>query len=423
MKKNKNFCIGIIGLGYVGLPLALNFSKKFEVYGYDKSISRVNELKKNYDKNNEISKNDIKNSNIKITSNFNSLKACNFYIICVPTPLYKNSKKPDLSLLKDAVKKISNIIKKNDTIVIESTVYPGATEEIVPSILIKKNFRINKDFFLGYSPERINPGDKKNRLNNSIKICASNNRTALKRITLIYKSIIKNVFTLNNIKTAEMAKVIENIQRDINISFINEVALICNKLGISTDEVLRSASTKWNFINFRPGLVGGHCIGVDPYYLLEKCKKIKYFPKMINAGRDLNENMHKKIFNLGLNFFKKKIKKNISNLKILIVGASYKEEVNDLRNSGSEKLYNLSIKKYDTYVYDPMVQMKYGKKIYKNNFINKLGKRKYNIIFVLINHKKLNKNKILKSKLNDGIIFDFRNLFSKIKSNEFICKI
>lgn len=288
--------IGIIGLGYVGLPLALEFSKKNQVIGFDKNLNRINFLKKKkIDSNNDLQADEIKilknNNNLKFSSNEKNLLNCNIFIVTVPTPIYKN-KQPDLRSLIDATKIISRYLKKGDLVIYKSTVYPGATEEVCKPILEKTGLELNKDFYLGYSPERLSPGDSKHGLKKIIKITSGSNSYARRLVNDLYKSIVpKGTYSASSIKIAEAAKVIENIQRDVNIALINELAITFSKLNINTYEVLKAAETKWNFVKFQPGLVGGHCIAVDPYYLYFKSKKAGYSNKLIPLSRKINDKM------------------------------------------------------------------------------------------------------------------------------------
>ena len=289
----KNIKIGIVGLGYVGLPLALALGRHFSIIGYDKNQLRIDQLNKEIDITKEVAKKDfIQSKYISFTKQISKLSDCNFYIVTVPTPVNKKNK-PDLSYLKSATNIISKFVKKNDIVVYESTGFPGMTEEICVPILEKNScLKYNKDFYCGYSPERINPGDKKHRINNIKKIISASNIKSLKVLKFVYGKIIKaGLFLASAIKVAEAAKVIENTQRDLNIAFINELSMICHKLNIETNEVIQAASTKWNFHKYSPGLVGGHCIGVDPYYLTYKSKLIGHDPKIILSGRKVNDSM------------------------------------------------------------------------------------------------------------------------------------
>ena len=388
--------ITILGLGYVGIPLALEFSKYFKVYGVDNNLKKINFLKKKYKKN----KNLIINSKLINDES-------NLYIIAVPTPLDRN-KRPDLSYLIKATRDVCKKIKKGDTIVYESTVYPGTTEEIlIPTIKKKCNLEYNKDFFIGYSPERINPGDSKNKLTNITKIISGGNKKTLEFLKKIYSRIIKaGVHCAPNIKVAEAAKILENVQRDINISLMNEVALIFDKLNISTSDVLKAASTKWNFLNFEPGLVGGHCISVDPYYLKYRAEKSGYSPKVISSGRNVNEKM--------ASYVVSKIKRNLKNktTEILVMGLTYKENCSDLRNSQVLKVLQILKKSNMKFkAYDPFVKREDLPKKFSKNFISSLNKKKYDVIIFAVPHKiflkKMNNFKNLIKK--DTIIFDVKN--------------
>jgi UDP-N-acetyl-D-galactosamine dehydrogenase len=293
--KMQNTKICVIGLGYVGLPLAHAFSNKYEVVGFDISSWRIEELSRGFDRTlelNETQVNEAIKNGMKFSMNINDIKDCNIYIITVPTPIDKN-KRPDLTPLIKASETVAKVLKKDDIVIYESTVYPGATEEDCVPILEKfSNLKFNEDFFCGYSPERINPGDKEHTVTKILKVTAGSTTEIGKKVNDLYASIITaGTHLAPTIKVAEAAKVIENSQRDINIAFVNELAMIFNRLGINTNDVLEAAGTKWNFLPFRPGLVGGHCIGVDPYYLTHKAQEIGYNPEIILAGRRLNDNM------------------------------------------------------------------------------------------------------------------------------------
>lgn len=422
--------IGIIGLGYVGLPLFLEFSKKFKVKGFDLSRHKINSLKKKIDYTNQYTKKDLEIiSNKDINHKSEILKDCNFFIITVPTPITKN-KLPDLSAVVSATKTISKYIKKNDYVVYESTFYPGVTEDICIKIIEKKtklvginNNNKNKKlngFNYGYSPERINPGDLKHGIKDIIKITSGGTTLSAKFIDSVYKKIcLAGTYKAESVKIAESAKVIENTQRDINIALINEFAQIFSKMNINIYEVLRAAKTKWNFLDFSPGLVGGHCIGVDPYYLTYKANKMGYNSVLTLAGRRLNDNMHifilKKLYkNLNQNFKKKKY-------KILLMGLTFKENVNDFRNSRSIVLAN-EIKKngHILDVFDNNVSIVDFQKENKLNIIKKPKKNYYDAILITVAHKEIKKLKknYLFSLLNDkekGKIFDVKNIFNQKK--------
>lgn len=339
MINENNISIAVIGLGYVGLPLAIEFSKYYPVVGFDLNSNRINELKNGIDITGEVDTLEInQNSNLFLTEIHSDIKNANIYIVTVPTPVDKN-KIPDLKPLKGATKTIGMYLKKDDVAIFESTVYPGATEEVcVPILEETSNLIFNKDFYCGYSPERINPGDKVNTLTNIKKITSGSNKGASKFIKALYQKIIKaGVFSASSIKVAEAAKVIENTQRDVNIALINELALIFNKMDIDTSEVLEAAKTKWNFLPFSPGLVGGHCIGVDPYYLTYKASEVGYIPEIILAGRRINDSMGKYIAEQTiLQLIKNKF--SVEKSKIAIMGLTFKENCPDLRNT---KVFNI----------------------------------------------------------------------------------
>ena len=332
--QNSKICI--IGLGYVGLPLAHAFSSKYEVVGLDIYQTRIDELNSAYDKTLELNETQLKealDNNIKFTCNVNDIKDCNIFIVTVPTPIDKN-KRPDLTPLIKASETIGKVLKKDDIVIYESTVYPGATEEECVPVLEKfSKLKFNEDFFCGYSPERINPGDKEHTVTKILKVTAGSTPEIGKKVDALYASIITaGTHLAPTIKVAEAAKVIENSQRDINIAFVNELAIIFNKLNINTNDVLEAAGTKWNFLKFKPGLVGGHCIGVDPYYLTHKAQQVGYNPEIILAGRRLNDNMGIYVANQVIKLMIKKGHK-IENSKVLVLGITFKENCPDIRNS------------------------------------------------------------------------------------------
>ena len=325
--------IAVIGLGYVGFPLAYEFSKKYDITGFDISKKRISELKNGIDKTEEYSKNQILDSKLFLSNDEKDLINQDIYIITVPTPLKKNNK-PNLKPLISASKTVGKYLSKGSIVIYESTVYPGCTEEDCIPILEKySNLKYNLDFLCGYSPERINPGDKKRKLTDIIKVVSGSNKEATKIIDNLYKSIIKaGTYVAESIKVAEASKIIENVQRDVNISLVNEFALIFEKLNIDTKEVLDAAATKWNFLNYKPGLVGGHCIGVDPYYLAYKALKKGYSPKVLLNGRKVNNSIPKRIVKSVLKK-SKELNLNIKSSKILILGVTFKENCSDIRNS------------------------------------------------------------------------------------------
>ena len=414
MIKNKK--IAIIGLGYVGLPLAVEFGKKFSTVGYDVSAIRVKELKLGNDRTGEVSKNKINSSlQLSFSNDINELKQCNIFIVAVPTPINKNNT-PDLKLLLSASKLVGGLLKRRDIVVYESTVYPGCTEEdCVPVLEEESGLKYNKDFYCGYSPERINPGDKKRTLTNIVKITSGSNTYAANIVDKLYSAIIKaGIFRADSIKVAEAAKVIENCQRDINIAFVNELSIIFNKMGLNTKDVLEAAETKWNFLSFKPGLVGGHCIGVDPYYLTYQAKKTGYNSKVILSGRKLNDSMPKYISKEIISYFNKK-KRIINNLKGLVLGVTFKEDCSDIRNSKVIDIINyLSNKKIAIDSYDPFADKEEVKKEYNLDLIsfNNIRKRYYDFILIAVSHNQfvnLNLNKFCRSK--QSLIYDLKNIY------------
>ncbi len=420
MKKNFNHKVAILGLGYVGLPLAVEFSKFFKVIGFDLKIKRISDLKKNVDETKEISKKTLANHKNKIifTNNISLIKNCNVFIITVPTPI-NSRKKPDLTALIKATNLVSRVLKRNDLVIYESTVYPGCTEEICVPIL--ENFsklKLNKDFLCGYSPERINPGDKLRNIKKISKLVSGSNYHALNKIYYLYKKIIKaDVIKVKTIKIAEGAKIIENTQRDLNIALINEFLKIFQKLNINFSEVLKAANTKWNFLNFEPGLVGGHCIGVDPYYLAEKARQIGYNTKLILAGRKLNDGMSKFYFNIFLKELKKRFNIN-KNLNILVMGLSFKENVPDIRNSKSFDIIRyLKKKNFNVFCYDDNVDKKFLKDNCNIKIINKIKKNYYHGVIIIVKHRsfKFIKKKIAISIKKNGFILDIKNFLGKNK--------
>lgn len=349
--------IGVIGLGYVGLPLAVEFGKKFDVVGFDINQTRINDLQNGTDHTLEVSTEELKASpRLSFSCDLNQLASCNFYIVTVPTPI-DDYKQPDLTPLIKASETIAKVLKKGDIVVYESTVYPGATEEdCIPVLEKHSGLTFNQDFFAGYSPERINPGDKEHRVTNIKKITSGSTPEIADLVDAVYNQIITvGTHKASSIKVAEAAKVIENTQRDVNIALINELALIFNKMGIDTEEVLKAAGTKWNFLPFRPGLVGGHCIGVDPYYLTHKAQSIGYHPEIILAGRRLNDNMGAYVAN---QLVKAMLKKRmvVDGAKVLVMGLTFKENCPDLRNTkivdivAELKDYNIQVDIYDPWV-------------------------------------------------------------------------
>jgi UDP-N-acetyl-D-galactosamine dehydrogenase len=410
--------IVVVGLGYVGLPLAVRLSTHFDVIGYDISLSRISELRQYSDKTNEVSKKELKQAKkLSFTNESHDIKNQYIYIVTVPTPVNKMNL-PDLSILKAACKVVGKSIKNESIIIFESTVYPGVTEKICAPIISKESkLAYNKNFYIGYSPERINPGDKKHKVEDIVKVVSGSTDKITKIIGKIYKTIIKaGVFYAKSIEVAETAKAIENAQRDINIAFINEISLLCGKLNISIYDVLEAAKTKWNFLDFHPGLVGGHCIGVDPYYLAHVAKKVKANAEVILAGRRINDKMANIIF--------KKIVKLITlKSRVLQIGISFKENVPDIRNSKAAELAAMFInKKYNIDIYDPVVDKDDVLSAYNISLADPSGK--YDCIVITVPHKIIFKDKNFKQFLNkSSIIFDitgnYRSYFTKDKYNYF----
>ena len=413
-----NLKIAIIGLGYVGLPLAIEFAKVRKTIGFDLSKKRINNLKSGFDKTLEVKKKEInKSKNLIFTSNKKDLGKANCYIITVPTPINKY-KKPDLKHLFEASKIVGNVLKRGDIVIYESTVYPGCTEDDCVPILEKfSKLKYNHDFFCGYSPERINPGDKKHRINNIIKITSGSTPKISDLIDSLYNEIITvGTFKASSIKVAEAAKVIENTQRDLNIALINELTILFNKMNLDTEDILNAAGTKWNFLPFRPGLVGGHCIGVDPYYLTHKAKKINHETKIILSGRMINDNMSNFVVNQFIKALKKKFI-NIRGAKLLIMGLSFKENCPDLRNSGVSNVIK-QLKKYkcDLDLYDPWTDIHEVKKLYGSFPIKKPKSKTYDGIIIVVAHKQFKKmgiKKISKFGKEKHVIYDLKYIFPK----------
>ena len=386
--------ICVIGLGYVGLPICLKLAKNFKTVGFDINTKRINSLKNQIDLNHEFKRKDLKKKNLIFSKEIRDLDKCNFYIICVPTPI-TNSKLPDLRYIEESFKLLSKILKKGDIIILESTVYPGVTETFANKLEKKTKLRNNRDFSICYSPERINPGDKKNNLNQINKILAYEGESQKVKTLLknVYKKICKKLIFSKSIKEAETAKGIENIQRDLNIALFNEILIICNRLNLDFNEVIRLASTKWNFINFSPGLVGGHCLPVDPYYLTYIAKKKGYKSKVTLSGRYVNNYMKKYVIDFA-DFYLKKIQIKKNKIKICIVGLTYKYGVSDTRNSQKIEIFKHFKKKFkQTKCFDPFFKsadnLKFNE-LKKYNFFIFLSKgKKFSNIANLVDKKKI----------------------------------
>ena len=407
--------IAIVGLGYVGLPLAVEFGTKRKVIGFDTNEARIKDLKKGLDNTLETTNQELKDAiYLSYTNSLKDIKDCKIFIITVPTPVDKN-KQPNLSPLKDASEAIGSILKKGDLVIYESTVYPGATEEVcVPILENISGLSFNKDFYCGYSPERINPGDKEHRITSIKKVTSGSTPEIATKVDELYQEIITaGTHKASSIKVAEAAKVIENTQRDVNIALVNELSLIFNKLNIDTESVLEAAGTKWNFLPFRPGLVGGHCIGVDPYYLTHKALEVGYNPEMILAGRRINDNMG---FFVADQVSKLMTKKDIhvEGSNILIMGLAFKENCPDIRNTRVVDL----IEQFDcfncsTEVYDPWVDRDIAMDEYKIKLIEEPTEGKYDAIILAVAHdvfKNLSSEQIKTFGKENHVIYDIKYL-------------
>lgn len=383
-----NLKIGIIGLGYVGLPLAVEFGKKFQTLGFDIKSERVNELQAGKDSTLECSVQELNEATcLRYTDDLNEIKQCNFYIVTVPTPI-TDDKAPDLTPLEKASEALAKVIKQGDIVVFESTVYPGATEEVCLPIIEKlSGLKFNQDFYAGYSPERINPGDKVNRLTTIVKITSGSTPDVADFVDKVYRQIVTaGTYKASSIRVAEAAKVIENTQRDLNIAIINEFAKIFNRLGIDTEEVLKAAGTKWNFLPFKPGLVGGHCISVDPYYLTHKAQEVGYRPEVILAGRRINDGMGEYVATqLVKKMARQKI--NIDEAKVLVMGFTFKGDCPDVRNTKiidiikELKEFNMSVDVYDCWASKHEVYEEY-----KIELIEQLKHGEYDAILLAVDH-------------------------------------
>lgn len=413
--------IAIIGLGYVGLPLAVELGKKFDVVGFDINVTRVEELNKGIDRTREVESKNLAQSKLKYSATADDLKTCDFFIVTVPTPV-TDSKQPDLNPLIKSSQTVAKYLKKGDIVVYESTVYPGCTEEVCVPLLEKGSGLVfNKDFFCGYSPERINPGDKERSLTKIKKVVSGSTPETLKIVNEIYSAIIvAGTYAASSIKVAEAAKVIENSQRDINIAFINELSLIFNRIGLDTREVLEAASTKWNFLNFSPGLVGGHCIGVDPYYLTFKAESLGYHPQVILSGRRINDGMGAYVANQTVKCMMKK-GVEVSNAKVLLLGMTFKENCPDVRNSRVIDVYNelkefgCRVDVYDPHALKDEVAHEYGIQMADGSVQNNLGQ--YSAIIIAVAHtefKEINWGKLNRS---NQVIYDVKGLLSKEQSD------
>lgn len=414
--------IGIIGLGYVGLPLARLFATKYAVVGFDINLNRVADLKKGTDLTQEVDDSLLKevltnDSNpevgLFITADSRFLQDCNYYIVTVPTSVDKNNQ-PVLKPLLSASKTIAKYLQENDIVIYESTVYPGATEEdCIPVLENESNLVFNKDFFVGYSPERISPGDKVRTVENILKVTSGSTTEIAKKVDALYKSVIKaGTHLAPSIKVAEASKIIENCQRDINIAFVNELSKIFSLMDINTSEVLEAAATKWNFLPFKPGLVGGHCIGVDPFYLAQKAQQYGYYPEIILSGRRLNDSMGHHIASEVVKLMIDKELK-VKRASVLILGITFKENCPDIRNTKVIDLY-LALESFGLQadVYDPWAKKEEVKEVYDIDLIDEVYSKKYDVIVLAVAHKEFKNIDIVQLKNKEAVVYDIKNFLA-----------
>ncbi|OGY43791.1 MAG: hypothetical protein A3J62_03685 [Candidatus Buchananbacteria bacterium RIFCSPHIGHO2_02_FULL_38_8] len=402
--------ICVVGLGYVGLPLACLLSKKYEVSGFDINGKKINDLKSGLDETGEVD--DLKKYHINYSADPKIIQEANFIIVAVPTPITED-RKPDLSPLESASKIVGENLTKGSIVVYESTVYPGCTEEVcIPILESKSGLKFGVDFQVGYSPERVNPGDKKNTIDKIIKVVSANNNETLKKLEEVYGSITK-IYSASSIKVAEAAKVIENVQRSLNIALMNELAIIFDKIGISTKEVIEAASTKWNFHKYTPGLVGGHCIGIDPYYLTYKAQQVGYDPQIILSGQGVNE------------YMAEFVAQKLSNLKsVLIIGLTFKENVPDTRNSkAGDLIKHLKNKGSDVEAFDPLITTAVIKKEFKVESTNWPPGKKFDGIIIFSPHDEFKKGEYSLSNLKNicaenPILFDIKGFYEKAEAEK-----
>ncbi|NVK66291.1 MAG: nucleotide sugar dehydrogenase [Flavobacteriales bacterium] len=421
---NKEAKLAVIGLGYVGLPIALEFAKNIKVVGFDINEERINLMKQNIDPSNELDASEFEGCDIEFTAKLEDLKDVEFFVVAVPTPI-DDANLPNLSPLLGATTTVAQVLKKGDYVVFESTVYPGCTEEdCVPILEEMSGLKFNEDFKVGYSPERINPGDKKHTLQNVTKVVSGCDAESLEEIAKTYELVVHvGVHRASSIKVAEAAKIIENTQRDVNIALINELSIIFDRLGINTYDVLEAAGTKWNFLNFTPGLVGGHCIGVDPYYLTHKASQAGYHSKIITSGRYVNDSMG---YYIGKQTVKKILAqgKSIQNAKVLVMGATFKEDVTDIRNSKvidiikELRSFQVAVDLVDPYASSEEMEKEYGVPLHSKT------RNDYDAIIVAVNHSDYMKLKESDFKAmlreGDGVLVDVKGMYdSTIKDLEY----
>lgn len=420
--------IAVVGLGYVGLPVAVAFEKKNSVIGFDINPTRIKELKENHDRTNEVTTEDLKVSDVEFTDSIDTLSQADFIIVAVPTPINKHNQ-PDLTPLISASKTVGKALKKGTIVVFESTVYPGATEEeCVPVLEENSGLKAGKDFFVGYSPERINPGDKEHTFETITKVVSGQTPEVLDIVADVYGSVVKaGVHKAPSIKVAEAAKVIENTQRDVNIALMNEFAVIFDKVGIDTNAVLAASGTKWNFLNFKPGLVGGHCIGVDPYYLTHKAQELGHHPEIILAGRRINDNMSKHVAS---NIIKELLKKgiNVQNASINLLGLTFKENCPDLRNT---KVIDI-VRELEDYglkinVNDVEADNETAKALYDIDLVSKENLPETDALIFAVPHRDYleNKSEYLDLLSDNGVVFDIKGIIQEdeLKENQSIWRL
>jgi UDP-N-acetyl-D-glucosamine/UDP-N-acetyl-D-galactosamine dehydrogenase len=410
--------IGVVGLGYVGLPLAVEFGKHYETVGFDINADRIKELSRGQDRTLEVDRAELKSARqLKFSADIKDLRRCHVYVVTVPTPI-DDYKRPDLTPLERASETVGKVLKRGDTVIYESTVYPGCTEEIcVPILERESGLKFNVDFYAGYSPERINPGDKKHRLTTIRKVTSGSTPAVAEFVDKIYASIVTaGTHRASSIRVAEAAKVIENTQRDVNIALINELAVIFNRLGLDTEEVLQAAGSKWNFLPFRPGLVGGHCIGVDPYYLTHKAQEIGYNPEMILAGRRINDNMGIYVAGEVVRLMTRK-RIHVKNARVLVMGLAFKEDCPDLRNSKVVDLIR-ELEKYGATVdvWDPWVSPRDAHAEYGIRPLRTPAKGRYDAIVVAVGHREFRAMKpatVRRLARRNHVLYDIKYVYGR----------
>jgi UDP-N-acetyl-D-galactosamine dehydrogenase len=412
LSKKERICV--VGLGYVGLPVALELARKFRIVGFDINNARVELMKKGVDPSRELDRQEFEGCDIVFTSDTEEMRDCTFYIVAVPTPINEH-KNPDLTPLLSACNIVGGVLKRGDTVVFESTVYPGCTEEdCVPVMEKESGLKFGKDFKVGYSPERINPGDKLHTLTKITKVVSGSDNDTLELVSSIYGTIIKaGIHKASSIKVAEASKIIENTQRDLNIALMNELSLIFKKMNINTYEVLEAAGTKWNFLNFFPGLVGGHCIGVDPYYLTHKAMELGYFSKVITAGRNINDAVHSTIVKEIIKYLIDQ-DKSLKRTNVLVMGVTFKENVSDIRNSKVPELiheleeFSINVDAIDPFADPDEFRNEYGIQMVKG------PEKKYDAIVLAVNHREymeLNEEHFQNLSQENGLFYDVKGVF------------